>query len=195
MATTSKIDWKAKPQPRELVMFGSFLIILFMGFVNLALTPQGAKLKQQQSDLNLLKEQVASTEKIIRAFDAQLAEMQQGKEKQLAAGDERLQRILQYRSVNQAEEAASAIALLSDRHFLGGMVFKGSSIGTARKEGGLAVIPFEVQLEGRYGTFLRYLENIERVERPLLIARVDALGEPEKGFLLIKLFCEIYLPE
>lgn len=198
MAAVKKlnIDWKKKPNTRELFSFVVLLMVLFYGFLDAYLNPKLGKVRELKTNYHLGQQQQDTLEKVIQALDQQVVQQNvRAEEKKEVVEDPRLQKILQYRVQDSAEEIASTITLLSSKRLLKRLIFQEAHAGQHTEHAGYTLVPIEMSLQGHYTALVRYLQDLAELERPVLVNGFEIATNERDAFLKAKLYIELYLPK
>lgn len=197
MLKKPSIDWKKKPNTRELITFSLLLMVLFYGFLDAYLNPRLGKVRELKTNYNVAEQQVKALQKVIQALDQQVAQQQNAKpeEKKEEIVNPRLQSILQYRVKDAAEEIASTINLLSSKRLMKRMVFQEAKVGKEVQQPGYTMVPIEFFLHGHYTALTRYLQDLAELDRPVLVNGFVINANEKDVFLKAQLHIELYLPK
>lgn len=189
-------DLRKKPTLRELVMFGVAFIVMFAGFVEGLWVPLKRNIKKIEADAEVLVQQQEGVQKLLQTIAQEVEERQRNErmlEKQSA--DDRIQKKLDYKPGEHAEEITAAVSLLSDRRLVRRMTIKEVNVSKALAHEQYSTVPIEMKIEARYGSLISYLQKLEEIERPLVVSAIDITADEASGFLVAKMNIELYLSQ
>ncbi|PIR26914.1 MAG: hypothetical protein COX62_02300 [Deltaproteobacteria bacterium CG_4_10_14_0_2_um_filter_43_8] len=195
----SSIDFRQKPTVREVVGFGVLLCIILFSFYDSLLAPQNKIIDDVKKELTKVEKEKKEVSQLIQALDKKISSQQREKkdqQEQEAINNDRLEKVLKYKAEDVAQETTNTIAYLSDKKILKNLIFKGAEVKPSVEEKGYILIPLHIQLEGHYASLMRYMKQLEQVEKPLLIRDLKLVSNSDDGSeLLARYNIELYLPK
>ncbi len=188
-----KIKLDQEPSIRERIFFGAALVGLFLLFVNTFWTPTSEAMSRLRLEKKSLTIQAQAMEKLIQAARDQMAR-RPVKAEGVSKVDERVQKIIERRVVDMAEEINSTVDALGSRKVAKRVKVKKIGIGDRVDMPGYTVIPISLELQGPYTGVQTFMESVESIERPVVIQSFDmGLDKEKPGELNATLNVDLYI--
>ena len=200
MNSFSSVDLKKQPQAREVFGFGLLLLIILFVFFDTLLSPRFDALQKIKLKYKTAYQQKDAVERLIAALDHQVKQQEDNKNNEIdrrqnLPRNERLKNILTYKVTDVTEETTAIISMLSGRRMLKRIKYLESKVGDQQEQKGYTLVPVALRLQGHYSALIRYIEDLEKIDRPLLLSGFKFFSPKQGRFLIADLNIKLYLPK
>lgn len=188
------LDLKRTAGMREKVWFLVIFLVLLYLFGQYVWSGLNQKAVQKKNELKTVQTQVEALKKLIDAASKSLSQSQvkadEASAKDSNAEIERL--LLMSKSTDRATLIGETMHYLSSRQMVGNLKYKGVEAKEQVQKKGYAVVPFDVILEGPYFGIVRYVKEIEKKQKPILINGLK-MASKDENTLVVDLKIGLYL--
>lgn len=159
------IDWSAKPNRRERILFGAVILVICTGSLRACVVPSVVAVGTLQSEIRRLQGQQVGLSLIANIPVARRAP--------------------QSPFIGAADEVESASKKLTDPAWLAGARVIKSSFPPMRRSGDLYQQEVELELAGGFSSIGRYVEKVEGGRAPLFIDSLTLHIDKERPQLVL----------
>lgn len=189
-----KIKLDQEPSSRERIFFGLALVGLAFFFLNVLWTPSSDEVARIRAEKNNLKVQSEAIQKLVELTKEKLAQASATKQEKGPQIDEGLQKLLERRVTDIAEEVNSTVDRLGSRQVARRVKVSRVNVGDRIEMPGYLLVPIEVDLRGPYTGIQNFMEAVEGLDRPVAIRSFEMkLDHENPGQLAAALNVELYI--
>lgn len=170
------LDWKQEASIRERLLFGLILVMVLFGFFRFFWSPKRSQIHQGRQQLATLKMQIETLQKLMEteAKRTQGLAPAPGKE-----GEPAEARWLAY-ATGKPDILVEELTQYLMPQSLGGMELVKLGFPERQFREGFTVVPMEVDLKGKFASFVSWLKKIETLPRLVEVGTIR-LEAPEGG--------------
>lgn len=175
----SKLKLDQAPSIRERIVFIISLVGVLILFVNIIWSPISNNISTAKAGYKAIELQVDTVKKLIDATNAQVAAGQiASKTKETPIG-EWVKRVLGRSVADVTQEITATVDQLGSRTLAQRVKVVKVDIGSRVEQSNYVMVPIMIELEGQYTGIQTYIESVERLERPIVVSKLDV--EPIQG--------------
>jgi Tfp pilus assembly protein PilO len=186
------LDLNRRPSKREQVYAAVIFIVLVVVVARMWWFPAQAGIGDLKTEQHSLELQVDALNNLINAMMQQAQVPATARVGAVDSKDQKIYKMLEKISGDLADEVSRATHELSSRSLLSGLKMRGFQALGAEQEGNYARVPIMIDLRGSFGSFSRFLRNLENAPLPLRIETMT-LAEVEKSPGIVDAALKVYL--
>lgn len=180
---------------RERVFFAVAVVGILIFFHSALWSPRTEALKARRAELKSIQVQTDAMRKLVETTRAQIGRLG-GELKKEGRVDERVEKMMELRAVDPAEEINTTADLLSHRTIARRVQVRGVTVGARADKANYTVVPMTVEFTGPFTGVEGYLRTIENLDRPLAVKSFEMRADKgAPGVLNTTMEVELYIPK